>query len=451
MTRPIKGPARGQWRLGRALGREIRYMRAAKAKPLWVATTRALWGLPAMGKKSYPEAWELWKLDRIKPHPKNERLHSPEQISLLASIIKKWGPDQPIVVDEDGTILKGHARLAAALEIGLSEFPVVQRFGMSETDKTAMRISDNQITLAATWSNQLLTHSLAELKLSGYDMPLLAFSEVQLRGFGIALGTESEADPEDVPEPPKKPVVRRGDLWLLGGDHRIFCGDATSESDVAMCIGDAKPNLMVTDPPYGVEYDPNWRNSAKRSNGRAVGATALGKVSNDDRSDWTEAWKLFSGDVAYVWHADKGSHSVTTSLLAADFQLRAQIIWAKNRTIIGRGDYHYNHEPCWYAVRKGKTGHWNGGRQQGTLWPIDHDPNTTGHGTQKPIECMKRPIENNSRAGDFVYEPFAGSGTTIIACEMTGRKALAIEIDPGYVQVCTPRLATATEPPGDAA
>ena len=175
---------------------------------------------------------------------------------------------------------------------------------------------------------------------------------------------------------------------------------------------------MVTDPPYGVEYDPNWRNEAARSSegmgNRALGAGAVGKVMNDGRADWREAWALFPGDVAYVWHAGLYAHIVAESLAACDFVLRSQIIWDKTRLVIGRGDYHWHHEPCSYAVRKGARGHWAGDRKQTTIWPIVHTKSETGHGTQKPVECMKRPIENNSKPGDAVYEPFSGSGTTII-------------------------------------
>ena len=186
---------------------------------------------------------------------------------------------------------------------------------------------------------------------------------------------------------------------------------------------------MVTDPPYGVSYDPNWRNKAYRTaadgpNGRKVGGKALGAVLNDDRSDWREAWEHFPGDVAYVWHASLHARSVVDSLEAVGFELRAQLIWDKQRPIIGRAHYHWQHEPCWYAVRNGATGHWNGDRRQTTIWQIEHRKSDTGHGTQKPVACMKRPIENNSIAGQEVYDPFSGSGTTIIAAEMTGRACL---------------------------
>ena len=166
---------------------------------------------------------------------------------------------------------------------------------------------------------------------------------------------------------------------------------------------------------------------------------ATGKVLNDDRADWREAWALFPGDVAYVWHGALHASTVAASLEASGFAVRSQIIWDKTRLVIGRGDYHWQHEPAWYAVRKGRKGHWAGDRKQTTVWAIPHRKSPTGHGTEKPVECMRRPIENNSSPGQAVYEPFCGSGTTIIAAEMTGRCCHAIELDPVYVDVAVTR------------
>jgi DNA modification methylase len=176
-----------------------------------------------------------------------------------------------------------------------------------------------------------------------------------------------------------------------------------------------------------------------RNDGSKVAARATGEVLNDDRSDWWQAWALFQGDVAYVWHGALHAGTVAESLEASGFAIRAQIIWDKTRLVIGRGDYHWQHEPAWYAVRKGKTGHWAGDRKQTTVWGISHQKSETGHGTQKPVECMKRPIENNSSPGQAIYEPFSGSGTTIIAAEMTGRVCYAIELAPAYVDVAVAR------------
>jgi DNA modification methylase len=199
---------------------------------------------------------------------------------------------------------------------------------------------------------------------------------------------------------------------------------------------------MVTDPPYGVNYDPAWRADANKWKGSVVklGAKAMGRVTNDDSADWIEAWKLFPGDVAYVWHGGLRSVEQATSLEGAGFAIRSQIIWNKGRLVISRGDYHWQHEACWYAVRKGKKGHWNGSRTEATVWDIAKPQSSeTGHGTQKPVECMKRPIENNSSPGQAVYEPFSGSGTTIIAAEITGRSCHAIELLPQYVDVAVER------------
>jgi DNA modification methylase len=176
-----------------------------------------------------------------------------------------------------------------------------------------------------------------------------------------------------------------------------------------------------------------------RANGARVAARATGEVMNDDRADWQEAWALFPGDVAYVWHGALHAAEVAESLQAAGFAIRSQIIWDKTRLVIGRGDYHWQHEPAWYAVRQGRVGHWSGDRKQTTVWEIPHLKSETGHGTQKPVACMQRPIENNSSPGQAVYDSFCGSGTTIIAAEMTGRICHAVELDPAYVDVAVKR------------
>jgi DNA modification methylase len=384
----------------------------------------------------------LWPIDKIIPYDKNPRTHPQAQLDLLAKSMKDDGVTMPILCDEVGIIIAGHGRRLAALQNGFTEYPVVVARGWSEEKKRAARLKDNSIGLLSGWDIELIKLEISALKLEGYDVMTLGFPELQLRSFGVSVGAiNPDVDPEAAPEPPKVPVSERGDVWLLG-DHRLVCGDATSKSDVATCLAGAKPHLMVTDPPYGVEYDADWRNQVDRVNGKPYGASAVGKVANDDRHDWREAWQLFPGDVFYCWHAVRHASAVDESLQAAGFEIAWQIIWAKPRFVLSRGDYHGQHEPCWYAVRKGSGHHWEGGRSQSTLWAIDHMKSETGHSTQKPIECMKRPIENNSRVGDCVYEPFAGSGTTIIAGEMTARKVLAIEIDPAYVDVCVQRWQT---------
>jgi DNA modification methylase len=384
-----------------------------------------------------------WPADAVKrvaiaklvPYARNARTHSATQIAQIAAPIREWGFTVPVLIDEAGMIIAGHGRVLAAQQLGLGEVPVIVARGWSDAQKAAYVIADNKLTENGGWDEALLKAEFADLAAAGFDTLLMGFDENEM-----ARLTQTNAgltDPDTAPELPAKPKTRRGELWLLGR-HRLVCGDATNADDVAKVLAKVTPHLMVTDPPYGVAYDPNWRNDALQAgNGRGPpGGRAIGKVINDTRADWAPAWALFSGDVAYVWHGAVHATVVADSLHGAGFDVRAQLIWAKNHIAIGRGDYHWQHEPCWYAVRKGKTGHWQGARDQSTLWQIDKPMKSeTGHSAQKPVECMRRPIENNSSPGQAVYDPFIGSGTTIIAAEMTARACHAIEVNPAYVDV----------------
>jgi DNA modification methylase len=353
-----------------------------------------------------------------------------------------FGFTNPILIDGENGIVAGHARLKAAQKIGLTEVPTIELSWLTPAEKQAYIIADNQTAIAGSgWDAEMLRLELGDLKELGFDLTLTGFDEVQLGSF-LADKTEGLTDPDDSPALPEHPVTQPGDLWLLGR-HRMLCGDSTVATDVERVLGGVEPHLMVTDPPYGVSYDPKWRETSLDTWEKP---RSTGKVDNDDRADWSEAWALFPGHIAYVWHGGLHSATVAESLQTAGFVMRAQIIWAKQHFVISRGDYHWQHEPCWYAVRKGSTGQWVGDRKQSTLWQIQNasamggkSEGTTGHGTQKPVECMRRPIENNSSPGQAVYEPFSGSGTTIIAAEMTGRVAHAIEIAPTYVDVAVKR------------
>lgn len=381
---------------------------------------------------------KLRPIGDIKPSPRNVRLHSERQIDQIRQSLRDYGWTTPVLVDEDGQLIAGHGRLEAAKREGITEVPVAVATGWTEAQRRAYALADNRIPLNATWDAAALGVELGELSGLGVDLGTLGFDDDEIGAIKNP-GTPGLTDPEEAPAAPAQPVTRAGDLWVLGS-HRILCGDSTFAADVVKVLGGVKPHLMVTDPPYGVEYDPAWRNDALRADGSAVGARATGQVLNDGRADWREAWALFPGDVAYVWHAGLFAGVVAESLLAADFELRSQIIWAKSNFAIGRGNYHWRHEPCWYAVRQKRKGHWHGDRKQSTLWEIAKPAKSdTGHGTQKPIECMKRPIENNSSPGQAIYEPFSGSGTTIIAGEMTGRSVHSIELNPAYVDVAVRR------------
>ena len=378
-------------------------------------------------------AYKKAAVSALIPYARNARTHSEAQVAQIAASIREFGFTTPILVDADCGVIAGHGRLLAARKLGLTEVPVIELAHLSPAQRRAYVLADNRLALSAGWDEEVLRLELLELQAAGFDLGLTGFEPDEIAGF-LADGMEGLTDPDDVPPLPETPVSRPGDVWQLGR-HRLACGDCTDAAVVAQALDGVRPHLMVTDPPYGVDYDPAWRNAALAG----AGTRRTGRVLNDHRADWREAWALFPGEVAYVWHGALHASTVADSLTACGFQIRAQIVWAKDRLVLGRGHYHWQHEPCWYAVRG--QGHWCGDRSQTTLWQIagrSEDAETV-HGTQKPVECMRRPIENNSAPGQAVYEPFCGSGTTLIAAEMTGRCCHAIELSPAYVDIAVAR------------
>jgi DNA modification methylase len=372
-------------------------------------------------------------VEALIPYARNARTHSPTQVAMIAGSIREFGFTNPVLVDGENGIIAGHGRVMAARQLGMGSVPVIELAHLTEAQKRAYVLADNKLAEQAGWDNDLLALELGELADLGIDLGDLGFTGREID----QLLNANLADPseEAVPPLPDQPVSRPGDLWLLG-NHRVICGDATDVATVSRVLGGVRPHLMVTDPPFGVNYDPAWRN--------AVGAAQTkrtGKVLNDHRADWREAWALFPGEVAYVWHGALHATTVADSLIASGFAVRSQIIWAKERLVLSRGDYHWQHEPCWYAVRTSGKGHWSGDRKQTTLWTIasGQQDAITVHGTQKPVDCMRRPMLNNSSPGQAVYEPFCGSGTSIIAAETCGRHCHAVELDPAYVDVAVLR------------
>jgi hypothetical protein len=273
---------------------------------------------------------ERWPIAKLIPYARNARTHSPEQVAQIAASIREFGFTVPVLVDEQGTLIAGHGRLLGAQQLGITDVPTMVARGWTAAQIQAYRLADNQLALNAGWDRELLGLELGELKLGGFDLALTGFGELEL-GDLLADRTQGLTDPDDAPEAPEHPVSRTGDLWLLGR-HRLLCGDSTVAADVERVLGGGvEPHLMVTDPPYGVEYDPAWRQLGW------TGPRAIGKVENDGRSDWREAWSLFPGDVAYVWHASLKVHEVADSLISTGMELRATIIWVKQHFQISRG------------------------------------------------------------------------------------------------------------------
>lgn len=368
------------------------------------------------------------KLGELKPYENNARTHDSGQVDQICASIDEFGFTNPILVDEDNGIIAGHGRLMAAERLKLEKVPTITLVGLTDAQRRAYVIADNKLALNAGWNPDVLAAEMGDLLNMDYDVGLTGFSQDEVHRL-LKMQDDNE---DETPPLPEKAKTKLGDIYEMGG-HRLICGDATNTFHVEQLLDGVKPHLMVTDPPYGVNYDPAWRNEVQPSPDRALGA-----VSNDDNADWREAWANFPGDVAYVWHAGLYAGIVGDSLIATGFTIRSQIIWAKNQITFGRSQYHWQHEPCWYAV-KGK-GHWSGDRKQSTIWDIDKPMKSeTGHSTQKPVECMRRPIMNNSSVGQVVYDPFLGSGTTLIAAETEGRYCYGLELDPLYCDVIVKR------------
>lgn len=325
---------------------------------------------------------ESWPIERLVPYVRNPRKND-EQVERMVAAIREFGFRIPVVAKSDGTVVDGHLRLKAARKLGLTEVPVALADELTDAQVKAFRLLANRSANWAAWDEDLLALELEELQAMAFDVSLTGFDAGEIDSLLAKPTTDGLTDPDEVPEPPAEPVSKPGDVWILGR-HRLMCGDSTSADAVDRLLAGVRPHLMVTDPPYGVEYDPAWRNEALA--GQKTKRT--GMVLNDDRADWREAWALFPGDVAYVWHGALHAATVAESLVACGFDIRSQIIWAKERLVLSRGHYHWMHEPCQPA---------------GTMVQKVIDP---GAGSQS-ARIAEVPIET-LRAGDFVvsYNPY---------------------------------------------
>jgi DNA modification methylase len=382
---------------------------------------------------------EYWPAARLQPYAGNPRKND-AAVDRMVEAIRQFGFAVPLLaVGATGELIDGHLRLKAGVKIGMTEYPVIPCDNWTPEQIKAFRLLANRSVNWASWDVELLRTEFASLSASGFQLGLTGFDSIEISGF---LAPAANPREDETPPAPDVASTRTGDLWILG-NHRLLCGDSTVQPDVVRALGFVKPAVMVTDPPYGVDYDPVWR--LKAGVNKPWQKRAEGTVRNDDRSDWRQAWSLFPGSVAYVWHGALHAAGVAQSLEAAGFSIHSQIIWAKSSLVMGRGHYHWQHEPCWYAWRN--KGDWKGDRKQSTLWQIqnmhatqgDVDDGKTNHSTQKPVECMRRPIVNSSSPGQAVYDPFVGSGTTIIAAETQGRHCIALELDPVYCDMAVLR------------
>jgi DNA modification methylase len=373
-----------------------------------------------------------------RPDPANARTHTSRNVDVIEDSLHAVGAGRSLVADECDNILAGNATIDAAAAAGLTKVIEVETDGaalivhkrrnLDATQKIQLALADNRAAELATWDEE----QLRKLQAEAPELLEPLFTDHELRVLLSGVPLHGATDPDEIPAA-RHTDIAAGDMFALGR-HLLLCGNCTVADDVARLLGDVVPFQMVTDQPYGVGYDAAWRARA----GVNRSTKKLGAVTNDDTADWRAAWALFPGDVAYVWHAGLKASLVEASLVASGFELRSQIIWAKDRLVLSRGDYHWQHEPCWYAVRKGAAGGRTSDRTQATLWSIpSREDSGHGHSTQKPVECMARPMRNHD--APTVYDPFCGSGTTLIAAEELGRTCYAIEIEPSYCQIAIDR------------
>jgi ParB-like chromosome segregation protein Spo0J len=400
---------------------------------------------------------ELWPLDRLKPYERNARTHSAEQVAQIAASIVEFGFTNPILVDSGDGIIAGHGRLQAARELGLSTVPVVVLDHLSDRQRRAYVLADNQLALNAGWDLELLRTELQDLVADDFDLSVIGFSDEELEDLlpEVEELPPEDADDEAVPEPPEEPISKPGDVWLLG-KHRLMCGDSTSLTDVERLMAGEKADMVFTDPPYGVSYTDSLGRSIKND-----------ELTDGDLQEFLQS--AFSSAVAasvsdapwYVWHASRYQREFENALNACAVQVKQQIIWVKGEGVdgtaqvkapaIGRSDFRWLHEPCFYASRGNPYN--AGDRKTTTVWTVSRPTTGTVHPTQKPIPLIEIALENSAKSKAIVLDLFGGSGSTLIACEKTGRKARLMELDPRYCDVIvqrwqafTGKLATLEEP-----
>lgn len=366
------------------------------------------------------------------PYIRNARTHSESQVAQIAASIKEFGFLSPILIAEDNTILAGHGRLAAARKLGLTKVPCVKESHLTETQRRAYIIADNKLSLNAGWDEDILAIELSELQGADFDLDLLGFDESELASI-FEDDKEVEDDDFDVEEELNKPCFSKaGDIWTLGR-HRLICGDSTKEETYRILMEGKKANLVVTDPPYNVNYEGS-----------------AGKIKNDNMNTdkfynflldaFSNMEKVMADDASiYVFHADTEGLNFRKAFNDAGFYLSGCCIWKKPSLVLGRSPYQWQHEPCLYGWKKKGKHQWYSGRRETTIWEFEKPKKNAEHPTMKPIALLAYPITNSSMSNTIILDPFGGSGSTLIACEQTDRSCYTIELDEKFCDVIVKR------------
>ena len=382
---------------------------------------------------------QRWPTERLIPFARNPRTHSEEQVAQVAASIAEFGFVNPILVGSDGVMIAGHARLAAARKLGLAEVPVIVLEHLTPAQRRALVIADNRLALSAGWDEELLRLELEALREEDFNLDLLGFGEAELEA--LLAEPESEAagltDEDAVPEAPEAAVTVSGDVWALG-DHRLLCGDATQISDVDKVLTGGLADMVFSDPPYNVNYGATMKDKLRGKKR---------KIANDDLGDGFESFLrdactnilTVTKGAVYLCMSSSELHTLYRAFTEAGGHWSTFLIWAKNTFTMGRSDYQRQYEPILYGWKEGAEHYWCGARDQGDVWFVKKPVANDLHPTMKPVELIERAIRNSSKSRDTVLDPFAGSGSTLIACEKTGRQARLIELEPRYCDVIVRR------------
>lgn len=382
-----------------------------------------------MSKKTTTEM-QLVSLDKLVPYVNNARTHSPEQIGKLRSSLREFGFINPIIIDRDFGIIAGHGRVLAAREEGIKEVPCVFVDHLTEAQKKAYIIADNRMALDAGWDEELLRVEIEALQAEAFDLSLTGFGDDELADLLGADEKEVEDDDYDLSEALEKAAfVEKGDVWVVG-KHRLYCGDATNADDVSKLMDGHRANLIVTDPPYGVSF-------------KSKSGLTIQNDSMKDEEFYNFLRKAFdnmvahmeSGGAAYVFHADTEGLTFRKAFVDAGFHLAGVCIWAKNSLVLGRSDYQWQHEPVLYGFLQNGKHRWYSDRKQTTIWNFDKPKRNANHPTSKPLDLLAYPIGNSSQENSIVLDTFGGSGSTLMACEQTGRICYTMELDEKYASV----------------
>ena len=368
------------------------------------------------------------------PYINNSRKHSDDQVAQIAASIKEFGWTNPILVDGDNGIIAGHGRIMAAKKLGMTEVPVIELAHLSNEQRKALIIADNKLALNSDWDTSLLAIELKDLQDLGFDLNLTGFNGEELANLLQPEQVDGLTDENEIPPVPEEPKTKMGDIYQLG-EHRLMCGDSTSIDSVET-LTDGLVDILVTDPPYNVDYTGKTKDALKIQNDSMDDSTFRQFL----RDAFTAADAVMKpGAVFYIWHADSEGYNFRGACKDAGWQVRQCLIWQKDTMVMGRQDYHWKHEPCLYGWKDGAAHLWATDRKQTTLIVCKRPTKNDLHPTMKPVELMEYQILNNTKGMDIVLDLFGGSGSTLMACEKTGRKARLMELDPKYCDVIVKR------------